>query len=90
MRGQRHIGGVPGSTTTDNEFYSLKEQGGSINAIITSAWASKENLGGGGSEGRGSTRRDDEIPPDRIRVMHEVEMDTRESDDGSGTLLSPV
>ena len=81
--------GVPTSTTTDNEFYSLEEQGGGINAIITSAWASKEDLGGAGSEGSGSTRSDNEIPPDRIRVKNEVEVDTREVGDGGGT-LSPV
>ena len=67
-------------------MYSLEEQGGGINEVITSAWASKDDLGGGGSEGSGSTRDDDEIPLDRIRVMNEVEVDTREVDDGGGTL----
>ena len=81
--------GLPTSTTTDNEFYSLEEQGGCVNAIITSAWASKEDLGGGGSEGSGSTRSDNEIPLDRIHVRNEVEVDTREVDDGCG-ILSPV
>ena len=78
--------GVARSTTTDNEFYSLHEQGGSINATITSAWASKEDLG---SEGSASTRNDDDIPLDRIRVQSEVEVETREGDDG-GRTSSPV
>lgn len=78
--------GVARSTTTDNELYSLDEQGGGINTTITSAWASKEDLG---SEGSGSTRNDDEIPLDRIRVQSEVEVNTRESNDG-GRTLSPV
>ena len=76
-------------TTTDDEFYSLKEQGRCINAIITPAWASKEDLGWGGREVSGSTRRDDEIPQDRIRVKNEVDVDPRDGNDGGGT-LSPV
>ena len=80
--------GVPRSTTTDNGFYSLEEQGGGINAVITSAWASKDDLSGGGSRVSVSvsSRSEEETPLDRIRVMNEVEVDTREVDDGGGTL----
>ena len=74
--------GAPRSMTNDHGFYSLEEQGGGINAVITSAWASKDDLSGGGSRVSVSSRSEEETPLDRIRVMNEVEVDTREVDDG--------
>lgn len=78
---------------TNTEFYRLKERGGGVKEIITSAWASKENLGERGSEGSGNGRGragtscSDEIPLKSIRVKNEIEVDTRSD---SGGALSPV
>ena len=83
------------------KFYALEEQGGGnnnnnkiIHKIITSAWASKEDLGGGEGEGASegmSTRSEDndEVPLKGIRVSRQVTVETREGGGGSG-VLSPV
>lgn len=80
------------NTTANTHFYKLKERGAGVKEIITSAWASKEDLGG--SQGSGSAGRratiswsEDEIPLKSIRVKNEVEVDTRED---TGGALSPV
>lgn len=80
------------------QFYKLEERGAGVKEIITSAWASKEDLGEGGASrgsgsGSGSGRRatiswsEDEIPLKSIRVKNEVEVDTRSD---TGGALSPV
>ena len=89
-------------------FYALEEPGGCnnkinhnngniIHRIITSAWASKEDLregeGEGASEGM-STRSDDndEVPLKGIRVLSQVKVETRDGGGrGGGSVgLSPV
>lgn len=79
--------GVKRPTNTD--FYCLKERGAGVKEIITSAWASKEDLvAAEGSQGtRAGTSWSDEIPLKGIHVKNEVEVDTRSD---TGGALSPV
>lgn len=97
--------GVRRSTANSLEFYKLKERGagrgggGVVKEIITSAWASKEDLaqdrnasvGSGSGRGMGAgtmpSWSEDEIPLKGIRVKNVVEVNTR---DDSGGALSPV
>ena len=78
---------------SNTEFYRLKERGGGITEIISSAWASREELGLGASEAsasvsaRAGTSWSDEIPLKGIRVKNEVEVDTSSD---TGGVLSPV
>ena len=74
---------------SNTEFYRLKERGSGVTEIITSAWASREDLGLGASEAsaRAGTSWSDEIPLKGIRVKNEVEVDTSSD---TGRVLSPV
>ena len=90
------VGGKRPPTTDNTHFYKLKDRGAGVKEIITSTWASKEDLGkgsqnsGSGSGGRRATSswsEEDEIPLKSIRVKNEVEVDTREGTRGA---LSPV
>ena len=83
-------------------FYSLKEKtpaGAAVKEIVTSAWASKEDLAeeerrdSGSGSGRAATTTttswsEDEVPLKGIRVKNVVEVATRE--DVTGGSLSPV
>ncbi|KAL9071785.1 MAG: hypothetical protein Q9161_004049 [Pseudevernia consocians] len=83
-------------------FYPLKEKtpaGAAVKEIVTSAWASKEDLAeeerrdSGSGSGRATTTTttswsEDEVPLKGIRVKNVVEVATRE--DVTGGSLSPV
>lgn len=97
-KGSTHFANGNGLGGNDTHFYKLKERGAGVKEIITSTWASKEDLSegresgsgsGSGSAGRRATVSwsEDDIPLKSIRVKNEVEVDTRSD---TGGALSPV